>query len=423
MPTFSYVAMDSRGKESKGTLDLPSQNEAIGRLKEMGYFPTKLFEIKSRKAQLSQRTGPLRSTIRIPGIGGGVKTKVLTEFTRELATLAEAGLPLLRALRVLAQQEHSPVLKATILQISESIEGGDAFSEALSRHPRVFNRLYINMVTAGEIGGVLDAVLNRLADYMEKAQKIKGKVVAAMVYPISVLFVAVAIMAILMVFVVPRFKDIFHDLSPGKPLPAFTRFVLGISDGIAHHFLAVAILSTLLGAGCFYFTRTRFGRGIWDRIKLNMPILGVVIRKAAISRFTSTLGTLLSSGVPILQALTIVKETAGNTVIANAVAAVHDSVKEGEIITAPLHASGVFPPSVISMVDVGEQTGALPEMLTRLSDKYDHEVDNAVTAMTSLLEPIFIVVLAVIVGSIVIALFLPLISIDPGAPGTEPGES
>jgi type IV pilus assembly protein PilC len=249
---------------------------------------------------------------------------------------------------------------------------------------------------------------------MEKAQKIKGKVIAAMFYPVAVMIVAVVILGVLMVFVVPKFKDIFKDMLPGQGLPAFTRFVLGVSDAIANNFIVTAIGVAILVGGFLAFIKTRFGRRIWDKFKLNMPVLGTVISKVAISRFTRTLGTLVSSGVPILQALTIVKETSGNVIVGNAVAAVHESVKEGETITAPLEASKVFPPMVISMVDVGEQTGALPEMLMKIADNYDEEVDNAVAAMTSLLEPIMIVFLAVVVGSIVIALFLPLIALMDG---------
>jgi type IV pilus assembly protein PilC len=268
------------------------------------------------------------------------------------------------------------------------------------------------MVKAGELGGVLEVVLKRLSEFMEKAQKIKGKVIAAMFYPCAVLVVATAIMGVLMVFVIPKFKEIFEGtLGGGRKLPAFTEFVLGISEMVQHHIfqtmgavIAVAILFNL-------FIRTKFGRRLFDRLKLNMPVLGPVISKVAISRFTRTLGTLVSSGVPILQALTIVKETSGNVIVGSAVAAVHESVKEGETITAPLEASNIFPPMVISMVDVGEQTGALPEMLMKIADNYDEEVDNAVAAMTSLLEPIMIVFLAVIVGSIVIAMFLPLIDL------------
>jgi type IV pilus assembly protein PilC len=428
MPKFSYVAMDSRGKETKGTLDVNNQNEAIGRLKEMGFFPTKVVEVDKtkEKAESKAKGGgkgaaggkkkglDMSINIKIPGLGGKVKGKVLTAFTRQLATLVDAGLPLLRGLRVLERQEKSKTLKGIIGELAMSIEGGSTFSEGLAQHPKVFNRLYVNMVKAGELGGVLEVVLARLADFMEKAQKIKGKVIAAMFYPTAVMTVAVVILGVLMVFVVPKFKEIFKDMLPGQGLPAFTRFVLGVSDAIANNFIVTAICTAIVIGALIAFIKTRFGRRLWDKFKLNMPVLGTVISKVAISRFTRTLGTLVSSGVPILQALTIVKETSGNVVVGNAVAAVHESVKEGETITAPLEASKVFPPMVISMVDVGEQTGALPEMLMKIADNYDEEVDNAVAAMTSLLEPIMIVFLAVIVGSIVIALFLPLIALMEG---------
>jgi type IV pilus assembly protein PilC len=437
MPKFNYVAMDSRGKETKGTLEVGSQNEAISRLKEMGFFPTKVVEIdKGKDKGTKEKAKPgakpeegkkgkkslLQLQIKIPGLHGKVKPKILTTFTRQLATLVDAGLPLLRGLRVLERQERNVVLKEIIGKLGSSIEGGSTFSEALAQHPKVFNRLYVNMVKAGELGGVLEVVLNRLSEFMEKAQKIKGKVVAAMFYPVAVMFVAVVILAVLMVWVVPKFKEIFAEMLEGKPLPAFTQFVLTISDTIANHFgltvLCVVVVFILLKLAI----RTKFGRRVFDKMKLNLPVFGPVISKVAISRFTRTLGTLIGSGVPILQALTIVKETSGNVIVAEAVAAVHESVKEGETITAPLEASNVFPPMVISMVDVGEQTGALPEMLMKIADNYDDEVDNAVSAMTSLLEPIMIVFLAVIVGSIVIALFLPLISLIEGV-GGEGGES
>jgi len=433
MPKFSYVAMDSRGKETKGTLEVTNQNEAIGRLKEMGYFPTKVVEVDKSKEKGEQKSksggkpaakkGSLSINIKIPGLSGKVKSKVLTTFTRQLATLVDAGLPLLRGLRVLEKQEKNATLKRIVSELALSIEGGSTFSEGLAQHPKVFNRLYVNMVKAGELGGVLEIVLNRLADFMEKAQKIKGKVIAAMFYPVAVMIVAICILGVLMVWVVPKFKDIFKDMLPGESLPPFTRFVLGVSDAIATNFFVTATISIVVVVALVLLVRTRFGRRLFDRFKLNMPVLGAVISKVAISRFTRTLGTLISSGVPILQALTIVKETSGNVIVGNAVAAVHESVKEGETITAPLEASNVFPPMVVSMVDVGEQTGALPEMLMKIADNYDDEVDNAVAAMTSLLEPIMIVFLAVIVGSIVIALFLPLIKLmeQVGEPDSEKG--
>jgi type IV pilus assembly protein PilC len=424
--------MDSRGKETKGTLDVANQNEAISRLKEMGYFPTKVIEADKSKEKPDKKAkgfGPeakgkkkvgFNISIRIPGLGGKVKPKVLTTFTRQLATLVDAGLPLLRGLRVLERQEKNVNLKKIIGDLSLAIEGGSTFSEGLAQHPKVFNRLYVNMVKAGELGGVLEVVLNRLSEFMEKAQKIRGKVKAAMFYPCAVMFVAVTILTILMVFVIPKFELVFKDMLEGQSLPAFTEFVLSVSRAIAGHFVIALISLVAFFIVLKLFTRTKFGRRLFDRLKLNFPLLGPVISKVAISRFTRTLGTLVSSGVPILQALTIVKETSGNVVVGEAVSAVHESVKEGETITAPLEASNVFPPMVISMVDVGEQTGALPEMLMKIADNYDDEVDNAVSAMTSLLEPIMIVFLAVVVGSIVIALFLPLISLidqlgDPSA--------
>ena len=435
MPKFNYVAMDSRGKETKGTLEVGSQNEAISRLKEMGYFPTKVVEAEKPKKEGGKKVvkapskgglGKKEFNIRIPGMGG-VKTKQLTTFTRQLATLVDAGLPLLRGLRVLQKQEKNPTLKRTLGDLSLAIEGGSTFSEALAQHPRIFNRLFVSMVKAGELGGVLEVVLNRLAEFMEKAQKIKGKVIAAMFYPVAVMTVAVIILAVLMIFVVPKFKQIFGDMMDGAALPAFTNFVLQISEALKAYTIMFpewaggfpmpgpVIIGMIVFVICFkIFAKTKFGRKVIDKIKLKMPVLGPVFTKVSISRFSRTLGTLVSSGVPILQALTIVRETSGNVVVGNAVSKVHESVKEGETITAPLEAANVFPPMVISMVDVGEQTGALPEMLMKIADTYDDEVDNAVSAMTSLLEPIMIVFLAVVVGSIVIALFLPLIKLIEG---------
>jgi type IV pilus assembly protein PilC len=421
MPKFSYVAMDSRGKETKGTLEVANQNEAIGRIKEMGFFPTKVVEDKggaaaagaAKKSAKGKKGGmSMNLQIKIPGLSGRVKSKVLCTFTRQLATLVQAGLPLLRGLRVLQKQEKNANLKGILGELAVSIEGGSTFSEALAQHPKVFNRLFVNMVKAGEIGGVLEVVLKRLSEFMEKAQKIKGKVIAAMFYPCAVMVVATAIMGVLMVVVIPKFKEIFEgSLGGGQELPGFTQFVLGISDAIKDH-IGRTLLEVLSVVVIFnVLIRFKLGRKAWDKFKLVVPVLGPVVSKVAISRFTRTLGTLVSSGVPILQALTIVKETSSNVIVANAVVSIHESVKEGETITAPLEASAVFPPMVISMVDVGEQTGALPEMLMKIADNYDEEVDNAVAAMTSLLEPIMIVFLAVIVGSIVIAMFLPLIQL------------
>jgi len=391
-------------------------------VKEMGLFPTKIAEAEKEKSAdkkaaksktparpgARKKSGGMNLNIKIPFLGGGVKPKILMTFTRQLATLVDAGLPLLRGLRVLEKQERNATLKGIIGELATSIEGGSTFSEALAQHPKVFNKLFVNMVKAGELGGVLEVVLKRLAEFSEKAQKIKGKVKAALFYPIAVMIVAVGIMILLMCFVVPKFKDVFAGM--GVKMPWFTLFVMGVSDLIKNNILATMGALVVVVIMFLLFIKTKFGRRLWDKFKLVMPAIGPVISKVAISRFARTLGTLVSSGVPILQALIIVRDTAGNVIIAGAVVKIHESVKEGETITAPLEGSGVFPPMVVSMVDVGEQTGALPEMLLRIADDYDEQVDNAVAAMTSLLEPIMIIFLAVIVGSIVIAMFLPLIA-------------
>ncbi len=426
MPRYTYVALDARGQESTGLVDANSTNEAIGQLRQAGYFPTNVFEegkatgreakaVKQKKtkaARVAAPAGQKKSIVLFQR--KTVKPRVLMIFTRQLATLIDAGLPLLRALTVLAKQERDKVLQRTIGSLSDAVQGGSTFSEGLAQHPKIFNDLYVNMVRAGELGGVLELVLNRLAEFQEKAQKIKNKVVAAMVYPIIVMFLALAIMAFLLVFIVPRFEQIFKDMLGDKPLPTITLFVIGVSNAIKDHWPIIIGVIFVVVVGFKLLARTARGRRALDQIKLRVPLFGDLLRKTSISRFSRTLGTLVTSGVPILQALNITRETAGNTIIANAITQVHDSVKEGESIVQPLEASGVFPPMVISMIDVGEETGQLPEMLLKIAEVYDDEVDNAVAGLTSMLEPIMIVFLALVVGTIVIALFMPLISIISG---------
>lgn len=421
MPKYDYVAMDAKGKEVTGALEVDSLNAAIARVREMGLFPTNVTEAtgkdrKPNRAVASPTMSAAKSArkgmkLNLSLGGGGVRTKVLSSFTRQLATLIDAGLPLLRGLDVLRKQEKNAILKQTLAQLTEAVEGGSTFSEALAQHPKIFNKLYVNMVRAGEAGGVMDVTLMRLADFQEKAQKIKGKVVSAMVYPSVVMFVAVGILTFLMVVIVPKFQEIFRDLLEGKEMPFLTLWVMKASNIIKNQFLLVVGVIAAAVIAVKLFGKTENGRLVIDRIKLKLPIFGQLLSKAGIARFSRTLGTLIASGVPILQALNIVRDTAGNAVIANAVSRVHDAVKEGERVAQPLEASKVFPPMVLSMVDVGEETGALPDMLMKIADVYDDEVDNAVGALTSLLEPIMIVFLAVVVGTIVIAMFLPLISI------------
>jgi type IV pilus assembly protein PilC len=423
MPRYTYIALDARGQESTGLVEARSSNEVIGQLRQAGYFPTNVYEEGkrgpdgkvSRAAAKTAREARPRTKISMSLFQRKkVKPKIMMIFTRQLATLIDSGLPLLRSLNVLAKQERDTVLRNTINKLADGVQGGGTFSESLAQHPLIFNHLYVNMVKAGEVGGVLELVLRRLAEFQEKAQKIKNKVVAAMVYPIIVMTMAIAIMTFLLVFIVPKFEAIFHDMLGDKPLPAITLFVISVSNFVKNH--GLVLLGLLIAAVATYklIARTRAGRSIIDRFKLRVPLFGDLIRKTAISRFSRTLGTLVTSGVPILQALNITRETAGNMVIAGAISQVHDSVKEGESIVQPLEASGAFPPMAISMIDVGEETGQLPEMLLKIADVYDDETDNSVAALTSMLEPIMIVFLALVVGTIVIALFMPLISIISG---------
>src|SRR2546423_5836370 len=425
MARFTYIALDSRGQESTGLVEASTTNDAIGELRRAGYFPTHVYEegavaTAQPKATRQKKPKEPRPERKAGGMNivlfqkKTVKPKVLMIFTRQLATLIDAGLPLLRGLNVLAKQERDSVLKNTINKLADSVQSGSTFSEGLAQHPRIFNDLYVNMVKAGEVGGVLELVLTRLSEFQEKASKIRNKVISAMVYPLIVMTMAVGIMCFLLVFIVPRFEAIFHDLLGDKPLPPVTRFVLGVSGFMQHHGLVLLAAIVAIVVIYNFIGRTRKGRLVIDIFKLRMPLFGNLNRKTAISRFARTLGTLVTSGVPILQALNITRETAGNAAIARAIARVHDSVKEGESIVQPLEASKTFPPMVVSMVDVGEETGKLPEMLLKIAEEYDDEVDNAVAALTSMLEPIMIVFLAVIVGTIVLALFTPLISIITG---------
>ena len=424
MPRFNYVALDARGQEATGLVEAVSTNAAIAQLRQSGYFPTSVIEeaISSPDGQEARRRAARVAGTTKPRAKKGivlferrkVRSKVLMVFTRQLATLIDSGLPLLRSLNVLAKQERDKLMKKTIIKVADSVQSGSTFSDALALHPRVFNDLYVNMVKAGEVGGVLELVLTRLSEFQEKAAKIRNKVAAAMVYPGIVMTMAVSIMTFLLIFIVPRFELIFHDLLGDKPLPPVTRFVIGFSGFVKSN--GLIIFGAIVAAVTLYkfVGRTRRGRLAIDTFKLRMPLFGNLNRKTAISRFARTLGTLVTSGVPILQALNITRDTAGNAAIALAIARVHDSVKEGESIVQPLEASKQFPPMVVSMVDVGEETGKLPEMLLKVADVYDDEVDNAVIALTSALEPIMIVFLAVVVGTIVLALFTPLISIITG---------
>ena len=354
-------------------------------------------------------TGPARKRRRT--FGRPINNKGLAVFTRQVATLVKAGMPILRCLEVLARQEKRAPFKAVIEEIAETIRSGGNFSDGLAANEKVFDRLYVNMVKAGEAGGVLDTVLERLAVFMEKAQRISGKVKSAMVYPIIIVCVATAIVSVLMVFVIPKFQDIFSGLLKGKPMPALTESLMAFSGFVKNHFLLAAGVIAGLVIALRFFKRTKFGSRVLDWLLIHMPVFGELFLKAAFARFTRTFGTLLASGVPILQALIITRDTSGNVHVANAINVVHDRVKEGDNVAKPLESTHIFPGMVTSMIEVGEETGALPDMLIRIADTYDEDVDNAVAGLTSIIEPIMIVFMAVIVGTIVVALFLPMVSI------------
>jgi type IV pilus assembly protein PilC len=432
MTAYTYTAVDSKGTQTTGTLEAADQSEALRRIKEMGFFPVKLTPASTpalspaaRAQRHAMRLGLKSNPARRPRTGLFVRriaTKRLAVFTRQMATLTEAGLPLLRGLRLVQEQEEHPALKLVIGDLGNAIKGGATFSEALAQHPAVFDPLYINMIKAGEIGGMLETALRRLADFMESAGRIKGKVKAALVYPAAVVTVAAAIVTVMAIFIIPRFKEVFQSLGGGRPLPAFTRFVFGAADVLRGHLPVVLAAAAAAWALLFIASRTARGRDLIDRLKLRAPVFGPVFRKLAISRFARTLGTLLANGVPVLQALNIVRATTGNVVVGRVVGAVRDNVSEGEGMARTLRQSGIFPAMVAGMVEVGEQTGALPEMLGKVADGHDTEVDDAISAMLSLFEPVTIVVLAVIVGSIVIAMFLPLLDfMNPGGEGGSPG--
>jgi type IV pilus assembly protein PilC len=413
MPLYTYEAMNSSGQEVKDEIDAASSDEAIAKIRNKGFFPTKIKEKALKRAAKKKKddqslSGPTR---KMPISIGGVPQKQLVAFTRQLSTLQDAGLPILRSLQILEQQQKPGLLKAIIGGVADEVEGGGTLSDAMSKYPKAFDKLYVNMINAGEAGGVLDLILARLADFMEKAQKLKKKVIGAMIYPIVVISIAVAIVSMIMIFVIPKFEDIFKDF--GTKLPAITQVLLTVSRWFANQYgwayiLAFPIVVTLL---LKLAKMSEGGKYAVDAIKLKIPILGGILGKTAIARFTRTLGTLISAGVPILDAINITKETCGNEVYSRALGKVHDAIREGESMADPLRATKVCDAIVVNMVDVGEETGDLDKMLIKIADNYDNDVDVLVGSLISILEPVMVVILGVIVGFIVIALFAPMISL------------
>lgn len=412
MPLFAYSAVDAQGKTHQGTLEANSAADAAAAIKKKGQFPTNISETTAAASGKAAGKGfSFKFSLGGGGGTGKVPSKTLTVFTRQLSTLISAGLPLLRSLRTLGKQEKDANLKKIMAGLSESVEGGTTFSEALTQHPKAFNKLYVNMVKAGELGGVLEIVLTRLAEFAEKSQRIKGKVTSAMVYPLVVLTIAVGIVTFLMLFIVPKFEAIFKDMLGGRPLPFITQMIMDLSRFIQGNFILIAVAIIVAVVAVRFAMKLPGVAATVDNYKLKIPLFGDMLTKTSVARFSRTLGTLVSSGVPILQALNITRDTAGNLRVSKAVESIHDNVKEGESMVTPMEASGIFPPMVVSMVQVGEETGQLPDMLTKVADVFEEEVDNAVSGLTSLLEPVMIVLLALVVGTIVVALFLPLITI------------
>jgi len=404
MPVFQYEAMDASGKEVRAEVNAPSQEEAISRIRGQGQFPTHI-RLKGRTARAA---GPSKKGKSFAF--GRVGMKQLTQFTRQMSTLQDAGLPILRSLRILEGQTKPGVLKNALQDIIEDVEAGTTLSEAMEKHPKAFDRLYVHTVRAGEAGGVLDQILRKLADFMEKAVALKRRIVGAMIYPVMVIGIAIIILIAIMKWIVPRFIEIFDKFNiPQLPLP--TRILVGVSHFVGGYWYLLVLVPILLWVILRMTKASRKGQYMLDWVKMKIPIVGSITNRTAIARFARTLGTLISSGVPILEALNITRETVGNAVVSQALGQVHDSIREGESIAGPLRQSGVVDPIVVNMVDVGEETGELDKMLIKVADTYDGEVDHLVGTLMSAMEPLLVVFLGATIGSIVIALFLPLVEL------------
>ena len=426
MPTFQYEAVNAAGKSQKGVIEANSPDDAQSQLKAQGYFPTSVQEKKGRakKAEKSPKAAKKKGKGFSLSIGR-VNLKKMTTFTRQLSTLQDAGLPLLRSMQILESQQRPGRLKTILGDVCEGVESGASLSDAMAQHPKAFDRLYSKMVAAGEVGGVLDIILQRLADFMEKNQRLKRRIKGAMIYPVVVITIAVLIVTGIMYFVIPKFQEIFNDFD--VELPALTLWLVDASKwvaGTASEDQAVPgaiwiLLSPIFALLLFKLIRvTGPGKAATDIVFARLPVLGQLIRKTSVARFTRTLGTLISAGVPILEAILITRDTSGNYIYEKALTKVHDSIREGESFAGPLRESKVCDPIVVNMIDVGEETGDLDVMLMKIADNYDEEVDVAVASLLSLLEPLMVVVLGGIVGTIVLALFLPLVKMIESVSGT-----
>jgi type IV pilus assembly protein PilC len=402
--------MNSSGQTVKGTVDAESSEEAVSKIRSMGNFPTKLKERAAKgRAKAAATPGGKQAAARTSRRKAGkVPAKKLTQFTRQLSTLQDAGLPLLRSLRILEEQQKPGMMRVAIRLVADDVEAGTSLSESMGKHPKAFARLYVSMVRAGELGGVLDLILQRLADFMERAQALKRKVIGAMIYPAVVITFAFLIVTALLIWVVPKFKDIFAEL--GTELPAMTQMLLNLSD-FMKNYGAVAIIGSVVGLIVVLklLKKSRGGALLVDKLKLSIPIMGGIIGKTCIARFTRTLGTLLSAGVPILEALSTTADTAGNEVYERTLHKIRSGIREGDSIAKPLRQTRTVDSMVVNMIDVGEETGELDKMLERIANTYEEEVDTAVSSLVALLEPVMIIVLGGIVAFIVLALFMPMV--------------
>jgi type IV pilus assembly protein PilC len=396
MSTFAYVGRTRQGAVKKGELSAKTREEAVDQLRKQNVVVT----------SLEERSGKGKFTL---SLGGGLTDKDLVVFTRQFGTMINAGLPLIQCLDILSTQSENKVLRETVGEVKNSVEAGSTFSDALKKHPKVFDELYVNMIHAGEVGGLLDTILTRLAKHIEKAMKLKGQIKSAMVYPTAIVGVAVIVISVLMVWVIPIFAKMFAEMSQGKMgLPAPTQLVIDISNFFQSfwYFMLGGFVGSVYGIKRYYGTAN--GRVVIDRLMLKTPIVGDLIRKASVAKFTRTLGTLITSGVPLLEGLSICAKTSGNKVIEEALMSARISISGGKTISEPLAKSQVFPKMVTHMIAVGESTGALDAMLGKIADFYEDEVDQAVAALTSLLEPMMMVVLGTVIGFIVIAMYLPI---------------
>lgn len=409
MATFTYKALDKAGKEIRGSIEATGEDAVVERLRNMGYYVTQINKHKQGLGQMDLNDLPIFRLLGKIISRGKVGLKHMAAFSRQLATLIGAGLPLLRSLQILEEQVEDRNLKDAITKLVEDVEGGSSLSEAMAKHPRIFNRLYVNMVKAGEIGGALETVLDRLAQFQEKSQAVRSKVKGAMWYPIVVVSIAMTVVAVIMIFVVPKFADMFEGL--GGEMPFLTQMLIDFSDNLVEFWyiplMGIAALIALFNT----MNKFETGRYILDRIYLRLPIFGVIVQKSAVARFARTFGTLLDTGVPILQTLLIVKDTAGNEVVSRAMVDIHKSIRDGDTVSEPMKNFTIFPPLVVHMIAVGEETGALDKMLIKVADHFEREVDDAVDGLAKLIEPLLIVMLGGIIGTVVVALYLPIFDV------------